>query len=210
MQKAGNLRTVWLGCGLAAVMWFVMFSPWTKGLVNFWTAMLCSTIVLGSLALWLGRSDRREIYAFKPVHVLIGLASVALLYGFFWAAKLAATAVLPFASGQIENVYSTKAQAPAWLIATLLLAWIGPAEEMFWRGFVQHKLMRRWGPWLGCGVSTAIYTLVHVWSGNLMLVGAAGVAGLFWGLLFMRTRNVWPGLISHAIWDALIFVIAPV
>jgi uncharacterized protein len=204
-----RLRAVWTCCVIAAAFWFVMFSPWTKHLVNFWGAMLCATIVLGGAALWLGRAERGDVYAFKPSHILLGLASVVFLYAFFWAGKHLATAILPFAAGQIDNVYSTRSQAPSWLIGALLLGWIGPAEEIFWRGFAQHRLMARYGRVTGFFVATAVYTLVHIWSGNLMLIAAAGLCGLFWGWLYMRARSLWPGLISHAIWDALIFIVAP-
>jgi membrane protease YdiL (CAAX protease family) len=203
------MRTVWWLVGLAAALWFVMFAPWTKDYVNFWAAMLVSTLILGGAALWLGGAERAQVYAFRPVHILYGIAAVAFLYGFFWAGKYLATTILPFAAGQIQNVYATKTQAPPWLIALLLLGWIGPAEEIFWRGFVQQRLMQRCGPWAGFAVTTAVYALVHIWSGNFMLVMAAAIAGAFWGLLFMRCKSLWPGIISHALWDALIFVFAP-
>ena len=45
---------------------------------------------------------------------------------------------------------------------------------------------------------------------SLQAAVAAGLCGLFWGLLYMRTRSVWPGLVSHALWDLVIFVLAPV
>ena len=187
-----------------------MFSPWTRQLFNFWLVMLVATFVLAGSALFLGRHDNRELYRFELRYLLIGAASVALLYVVFWAGRQFAEALLPFAGGQIEGIYATKSQAPAWLVALLLLGWIGPAEEIFWRGFVQHRLAQRYGPWLGLVIGCLVYTLVHVWAGNFMLLVAAAVAGLFWGLMFMRFRNVWPGLISHALWDALIFVVAPV
>jgi membrane protease YdiL (CAAX protease family) len=46
-------------------------------------------------------------------------------------------------------------------------------------------------------------------SENLTLTGAAGVAGLFWSLLYAREQRL-PGLIiSHVTWDIWIFLIAP-
>jgi membrane protease YdiL (CAAX protease family) len=201
---------LWLLVAIAALFWFVMFAPWTKGSFNFWLVMLSATFVLGTTALVLGRNERRELYRFELRHALIGVVSVLLLYAIFWAGRHVAEAILPFASQQIEGIYSTKSQAPHWLIAVLLLCWIGPAEEIFWRGFVQHRLMQRYGSLGGLLFATLLYVLVHIWSGNLMLIAASAVAGAFWGLMFLRFRNVWPGLISHAIWDALIFVLAPV
>ena len=90
-----------------------------------------------------------------------------------------------------------------------LLTWIGPAEEVFWRGFVQRRFGLSLGGWRAFWLTTAIYALVHIWSLNLMLMLAATLCGLFWGWMYRRYRNVWPGLISHAIWDCLIFVVIP-
>mgnify|MGYP000755593556 FL=1 len=35
---------------IAAFLWFFMFSPWTSGIFNFWTAMSFSAIVLMNMA----------------------------------------------------------------------------------------------------------------------------------------------------------------
>jgi membrane protease YdiL (CAAX protease family) len=63
---------------------------------------------------------------------------------------------------------------------------------------------------VGLVIAAAIYTLVHVWSFNLMLIAAAGLCGAFWGLLFAVTGNVWPCIISHAVWDVVIFILLPI
>ena len=60
-------------------------------------------------------------------------------------------------------------------------------------------------------VTTAIYALVHIWSFNFMLVMAALVAGLVWGFLYRLDPKLLPALIlSHALWDALVFVWMPI
>jgi membrane protease YdiL (CAAX protease family) len=209
VPKPGYMLPVWILCAVAALFWLLMFYPWPQPPFNFWAIMLTATLVLAGSALWLGRRERAEVYRFCGQHLLIGILSVPLLYAFFWGGKHLAVLILPFSPEQISGIYATKSQAPAWLIGLLLLTWIGPAEEIFWRGFVQHRLMRRYGTWGGFIVATVLYTLIHIWAGNLMLLAAAGVAGVFWGLMYLRYRSVWPGLISHALWDALIFVIAP-
>jgi membrane protease YdiL (CAAX protease family) len=50
---------------------------------------------------------------------------------------------------------------------------------------------------------------VHAWSGNLPLLLAAFTAGLLWGALFAWTGSLVPGIISHGLWDILVFVVAP-
>ena len=60
-------------------------------------------------------------------------------------------------------------------------------------------------------MTAIVYALVHIWSFNFMLVMAALVAGAFWGLIYRLRPSLLPALIvSHAVWDALVFVILPI
>ena len=195
---------------IAAICWFVMFSSWTSSLVNFWIAMTCSTAILGLASLYLDRgAGNRENYRFELRYIPIGIVSALLLYGVFYLGNELVLWLLEFAGRQIDNVYSTRTQAPNWLIGVLLLTWIGPAEEVFWRGFVQRRLGISQGGLKAFIITTLIYALVHIWSFNFMLMVAATVCGIYWGWMYKHYRNVWPGLISHAIWDCLIFVVIP-
>ena len=93
----------------------------------------------------------------------------------------------------------------------LLLLLIGPAEELFWRGYVQNTLSSRWNPDTGAALTLAAYTLVHVPSMNFMLVMASLTAGAVWGLLYrFFPERLWALVISHALWDAAVFVWFPV
>lgn len=205
-----RLGSVWALSLLACGFWFAMFSPWTKEAVNFWYTMLIATGVLGSFALSLGRAELARVYRFEPRHIVMGVVFAAALYGVFYVGRIVSTALFPFAAGQIKNIYATRSQASPAMIATALMTWIGPSEEVFWRGFVQDRLMRKYGDLKGFAITTAIYAVVHVWAFNFMLFGAALICGLFWGFIYLRTRTLWPGLISHALWDATIFVFLPV
>jgi membrane protease YdiL (CAAX protease family) len=120
------------------------------------------------------------------------------------------TQIFSFAKPEVSSIYRSREQASSLIIGILLFLWIGPAEEVFWRGFIQHRLSKRFGEIRGYLVSSLIYAGVHIWAFNLMLFLAALICGLFWGALFKRYRSVWPGLISHALWDVAIFVLFPV
>lgn len=204
------MRTLLLLIAAAAGLWLVMFSPWTRQWVPFWPAMAASSGFLAVSALATERKHLRPRYAFQWWHVPVGLGSALVLYLIFYLGHKIAVALLPFASDQVGLVYQTRSQADLWTIGLLLLVWIGPAEEIFWRGFVQQRFSSRFGRHTGLILASAIYTLVHVWSFNLMLLAAAGICGVFWGALFYRFRSVWPALISHALWDVLIFVLLPI
>ncbi|MDW7997794.1 MAG: CPBP family intramembrane glutamic endopeptidase, partial [Bacteroidota bacterium] len=68
------------------------------------------------------------------------------LYGLFWVGHALMVALFPGASAFVNAVYTRRAEAPAWLIALLLAVWIGPAEEVFWRGILQRYLQMRLQP----------------------------------------------------------------
>jgi hypothetical protein len=42
-----------------------------------------------------------------------------------------------------------------------------------------------------------------------MLILAAAVCGVFWGWLYLRFRSPLLNVVSHAVWDLLVFVILP-
>jgi membrane protease YdiL (CAAX protease family) len=92
----------------------------------------------------------------------------------------------------------------------LLLFVIGPSEEIFWRGFVQDTLAQKFGDNSGWIIASLVYGGVHIAAWNFMLFAAALVCGLFWGWVFKKYKSLWPGIISHAIWDLTIFVLIPV
>jgi membrane protease YdiL (CAAX protease family) len=92
----------------------------------------------------------------------------------------------------------------------LLLFVIGPAEEIFWRGYVQQRLGKRFSVAGSMIIATAVYTLVHIASFNFMLIMAAMVCGAFWGLMYCWNKNLLPLIISHALWDVSVFILFPI
>ncbi len=204
-MKAVVLMTVLAGAGFS-----VLFSPWTKGMVPFFPAMTGMAFSLAVVSLVTDRREMKAVCRFKPVHLGTGLLAAAFLYAVFWIGHVVSTHVLPFAAGQVDAIYTIRSGQNRWVIAGLLFFIIGPAEEIFWRGYIQRRLSKRCGLLAGLIIAAAVYTLVHVWSLNLMLLAAAAVCGGFWGLLFAVTGNLWPGIISHAVWDVMIFILWPI
>lgn len=190
---------------LAALLWFVTFYlTWA----SFWIKISFSAATLAILSLILqpGRKERIRIDARA---VALGLASAAILYFIFWTGKVVSEVIFPFSGGQIGGIYDKGAGTPLWLIALLLFFVTGPSEELYWRGYLQKNLMMRYGQWQGWLMATAIYAAVHIWSFNFMLIGAAAVAGAFWGAMYWRLKNLTPVIISHSVWSAVIFAVFP-
>jgi membrane protease YdiL (CAAX protease family) len=174
---------------------------------RFWSRMTGTGLMLGGLALvarpGLGqaRIGRREVG--------LGLASAAVLYGTFKLGDRFARRFVPGGDDQIRDIYSLRELAPRGETAARLVAIIGPAEELFWRGLVQEALMRRYGRWTGAAMAAAAYSAVHVTTGNFTLLGAAGVAGAHWCVLYAAGVPIGALIVSHCAWDVWIFLVQP-
>ena len=200
-----SLRRVWATAILAAGLWFATFY---LGFSNFWIKITVSASLLAGLSLVFQPPNRKP--AVKAGDVLAGIAAAAVLWAIFWLGKQVSTAVFPFADGQIGAIYGKGEGFSRWGVFFLLLLVTGPCEEIYWRGFLQKNLMNRYGGAAGFALATAIYAGVHVWSMNFMLVGAAAVAGAFWGLLYWRWQRLAPVIVSHALWSSFVFSIVPI
>jgi membrane protease YdiL (CAAX protease family) len=201
-----SLRPVILTVAAAFALWFCTFA---LAFGNFWLKLTFSACLLAVIGLGYSRREMKTLFAFRMRHLWVGIGSALVLYGIFWVGREAANLLFSFAPGQIASVYQTKTQLDAALIGLLLLFLMGPAEEIYWRGFVQRRLAERYGAKAGFWWAAAAYTLIHITSWNFMLLVAAGVCGLYWGFLYQREQNLIPVIVSHSLWDVMIFVLFP-
>lgn len=194
---------------VAAALWFIMFSPWTKTHVNFWLTMAISGVILIALSIISGNYFWKNI-RFNWRDLFIGLASAGFMWVVFWIGNFCATHLFHFAAPQVSAIYGLKSGSNLIMIALLLFFIIGPAEEIFWRGFVMERLSEKWGTWGGFISATLIYSAIHIWAFNFILFMAALICGVFWGLLYKYNKNLFTVIISHALWDVMVFVIFPI
>ena len=166
---------------------------------RFWDRMTATGVTLGGLAFATDRDARRV--RIGPAAVALGLASAAGLYVIFRFGDALARQVMPKGSEEIGNIYALRSLRPKGELATRLGLVIGPAEELFWRGFVQGRA--------GYLTTTALYGGAHVVTENATLIGAATIAGAYWGLLRAAGVPLGALVVSHVAWDIWIFLIAP-
>lgn len=204
-MTSGSISRVWATAVLAAVLWFATFY---LGFSNFWLKITASATLLAVLSLVLQPPKKRP--AVGLADVLIGVASAVVLWVIFWLGKQVSTALFPFAGGQIGAIYGKGEGVSRWGVFCLLLFVTGPCEEIYWRGFLQKNLMARYGDTAGFLMAAAVYAGVHIWSMNFMLIGAAAVAGAFWGLLYWRCGRLAPVIVSHALWSSFVFSVVPI
>ncbi len=198
---------------LAAALFIPLFITKGIGYFDFWwwmsvnIAILIGVITLVDPEYWPEvRKDLNETLLKK---LLLALASAIFLYGLFYAGNIVSRWLFSFAGSGIEGVYDFRGGASALRIGLLMVIVIGPGEELLWRGFVQRRLQGHLGHWPGYVAASLIYGLVHLGSGNIMLVMAALVCGLFWGFLYLRYRSMALNVVSHVLWDIAVFLIFP-
>lgn len=198
------------GICIAAVLWTVMFSPWTSPYINFWIMMTCSGIVLTSYSTWASPRWWKDV-RLDVSNVVLGVLLAAVLWGVFWIGDRLSSLMFDFARPQVDMIYGMKDGENPWILTGLMLLIIGPAEEIFWRGYIQKSLSRRWNPNLGFIVTTLVYGLVHLPKFNFMLIMAAFVAGFVWGLAYRFFPEKFGAIvISHALWDCAVFIWFPI
>ena len=205
-----KVKHISLSVGIAFVLWTFMFCPYTAGLVNFWLTMTIAALTLTAFVTFSAPRWWQRIH-FSLKNLVVGVALAAGLWVCFWVGDKVAGLLFTTARPEINAIYDIKNGVSPLLLSLLLLVLIGPAEEIFWRGYVQEQLSQRIGKNRGFLIATALYTAVHMASCNFMLIMAALVAGLFWGLLYrFRPQDYTAIIISHALWDAAVFIWFPI
>ncbi len=179
---------------------------WRVG--NFWYSIALAAAFLVFFALWRIPALLRPAQHWGRT-LSLAVASAALLYAIFWLGNKA-TAFLPFQKEGIAAIYQNKQGTSPVVIALLMIFVVGPGEEIFWRGYVQGTFENGCGGLRGWLLAAFFYAAVHFASANIMLVGAAATAGLFWGWLYWRYKNLWANILSHVLWDVTIFLLLPI
>lgn len=205
-----NRSQSYLAAFLAVLLFVPLFILRRIGGFDFWWWMSVNVTVLVFFGLYSDRSYmsllRRDLRDGVVKKIGLGILSAVLLYAVFFVGNEVSRLVFPFAGAEISEVYGFKQNAAVMRIVLLMIFFIGPGEELFWRGYLQRRWQDRFGKIGGYGLAAVLYTLVHVPSGNVMLILSAGVCGLFWGFLYLRYESIFLVCVSHTLWDLLIFV----
>lgn len=175
---------------------------------------------------WLGGEIKRSLGRWKEIRLnywLVGAASGMLIGGSIFAIYL--WLLLPW--GAMESVRDVaKEKLAAYGGNSVLgLAAIGifyslvhsGLEELYWRGFIYRGLSGNMPEnWALC-LSSLGFMSHHVlvlgkffgYGSTWTYVCSAGVAvgGVIWGVMFRKTKSLWPAWLSHGLVDASLFLI---
>ena len=201
MKKVIGDRRLIIGYILAHLLLFFTFQD--KNI--FWYIFTASMLVLISYSIINEvLDDKASTLSYFTFGIISGLA----LFGIFWlGSTLIDLLNLPF-RGQISKLYKLFSPELAWQYVVLILI-IAPGEEIFWRGFVQKRLLKFTKIRTSIIASTLLYASVHFYSGEFILVMAALTAGLVWSTLYAWKRSIPLVVISHIVFDLLLFGFFP-
>ncbi len=185
-----------LGLSLATEPGDPAFYAFTFALAATWAvgAWLSGPLHLGKIRV--GSVLRRPVV--EPI--LIGLALAAV----FMVGALVVARV-PLLQSSVDEVLDHARYGSLPVIALITLV-NGITEEVFFRGALYAAI----GVHYPVLISTAVYALVTVATGNLMLVFAATVLGVLVGLQRRVTGGVLAPILTHVAWSmTMLFVLPP-
>lgn len=184
------------------ILWPIVFR---QLFIDFWPGLAIATAILLIISLTINRGLQLRT---ELRWIALGAASGILLYAFFYAGFQLTRGISAF-SGGVNSVYALKTNRSLTVIALLLIFPIGPGEEIYWRGLIQKSLNGALDPSSAWILQAIPYTLIHLFTLNPPLLITAFLGGLAWGYLYKLTGSVTPSLLSHIIFDLLIFVVLP-
>jgi hypothetical protein len=103
-----------------------------------------------------------------------------------------------------------------WLTITLVSFVVGGLREEMWRAGTLAAMRILWprifdsrrGQFLAVGLIAIAFGFMHIQMGILAAV-AAGILGLFLGVIIVVHRSIWPAVIAHGFFDATSMAILP-
>lgn len=109
---------------------------------------------------------------------------------------------------EINNQADFQAAAQAGAFSLLALIFAGAlltplGEELAFRGVIANSL-NRYGPWAGILGSATVFAAAH---GPSVIFFNALMAGILTGWLFRKTGSLWPGLLTHVVYNAIWLVV---
>lgn len=91
---------------------------------------------------------------------------------------------------------------------------VGLSEEVMFRGVMFRALLESSKVWTAIILTTVLFGAVHVlngfttgeWGPALLQAVAAGMSGLIFIAIVIRTGSIWPAIIYHFLWDCMLFL----
>ncbi|MGM9923264.1 MAG: lysostaphin resistance A-like protein [Bacillus sp. (in: firmicutes)] len=173
----------------------------------FWYLYTASMLFCVSIAMASEKSKDNESSLAK--NIIYGLLSGILVYALFALGNaLIQWLDISTLSKDVAQLYKKFSPVDAWHFLVLFLVII-PAEEIFWRGFIQKRIGQYISNKATIIASALLYALPLIYSQNLALIIAGIAAGAVWAALYQWKKSLPLVIMSHLIFDYLLLVLLP-
>lgn len=202
MKKSSFDIRVIFGLIIAHVLMYITF----QDITIFWYMFTATMLILISYAMLHEKTTDQLTFLSYSFY---GILSGTILFALFWIGNYFMELLpLPF-DQEISKLYHTFSPKELWQYLVLFFI-IVPGEEVFWRGFIQKRLEHLFNSrYISVVVASLLYASVQIYSGTFIHIIAALIAGVFWGILYQWKRSMPLLVISHLVFDFLLFILFP-
>ncbi|WP_018665321.1 CPBP family intramembrane glutamic endopeptidase [Heyndrickxia acidiproducens] len=174
----------------------------------FWYLYTGAMLFLISYVVFLGKSKEHERFSYHQI-LLYGILSGVLLYMIFRIGNMALNVLPTRLDNEVIQAYRRFSPHYLWHYISLVLILI-PGEEIFWRGFVQARLMKIMDVKYAVLLSAVISASVYLYCNLKIMMIITFIASVFWGLLYAKKRDMPTLILSHLTFDVLLIFIFPI
>lgn len=187
------------------------FRPDQAGSWAMWIGLAGPYTALVGLAAYRLHHDGtlRDRLRFRGGDITIGILLAGVLLAGAWGVR---TVVTPSGTARAAWIFRVLMQLGPFRaspVHVILIAWIGLAEELVWRGLVLDVLTERFGSRWGWALAALAYGAAHLPTvvlladptagPNPLIVLAALGCGLFWSFTASRLGRLPPTMVSHIV-----------
>ncbi len=93
--------------------------------------------------------------------------------------------------------------APAFLIELLIMVIVAFVEEVLFRGYLLNNLIQSMNKWVALLISAVLFALFHYSNPDINVIAIVNIflAGVFFGLNYIYTKNLWFSIFFHFAWN---------
>jgi len=203
IEHWGELKRVGWLFGLLLATSFVFGIAW-RSAHSPWLSVIASAVDAAIVLVAAGLRYRKLLFLFQlrpsglrdsVVLIAIAFLFVALATAYFWVIERLG---VPMSSATAAY---TRAGWPLWSMLLLISAMPAVFEELAFRGVIQSTLERVLNArdaWL---IQAALFSVLHL---SPLMFPSHFLMGLCFGYMRRRSRSIYPGMLLHACWNALV------
>ncbi len=123
--------------------------------------------------------------------------------GFFSATAMLGAGSLVLVGLGYLTFLSITFNPPAFLIELLIMIIVAFVEEVLFRGYLLNNLMQSMNKWVALLISAVLFALFHYSNPDINVIAIVNIflAGIFFGLNYIYTKNLWFSIFFHFAWN---------